>query len=221
MKFEEFLKLTQGLPLIEREHLLHQFSSRNALEVQLTRWVKQGRLVQIKRGVYLLAGPYRKIQPNEFSLSALLNKPSYISLEKALEYYDLIPEGVAVYTAVTAKKPCRWETELGVFNYQHIQRSLFWGYQAVTVSQQTGFIALPEKALLDLCYFRAGEPSRDFFEGLRLQNMEVINAERLQAFARRFEKPKMLRVAVEIGRVRDTLAAGEKTPSRKGLQKTL
>ena len=195
MNFEAFMKRVQELHVIETENAVEGFSSRNALEVQLTRWANQAKLIQLRRGLYVLSEPYRKLEPFEFFLASVIKRPSYISLEKALEYHNLIPEGVAAYTSVTTKRPGRYTTAFGNFDYRHIQVSLFWGYEAVTVNQQTAFVALPEKGLLDLFYLKPVEPSLDYLEGLRLQNVEKVNKERLLSFAKRFRKPKILQAA--------------------------
>lgn len=195
MEFETFLKQVRGLAVIESENISEGFSSRNALEVQLTRWAKQGKLVQLRRGLYVLSELYRKVDPFEFFLASVIKRPSYISLEKALEYHNLIPEGVATFTSVTTQRPGRYATRLGTFDYRHLRVFLFWGYEAVTVRHETAFVALPEKALLDLFYLKPVRPSLDYLEGLRLQNMEKVNKARLLTFARRFKKPKVLQAA--------------------------
>ena len=149
MEFGKLLKATEGLPIIESELLCAGCADPGSIKVQISRWQKAGKIIQLKRGVYLLAAPYRKTTLYEPHAAGILKRPSYISLEKALEYYDLIPEAVAVYTCVTPKRPGRFSSEVGSFDYRHIQGSLFWGYDAVTLNQQTAFWALPEKALLD------------------------------------------------------------------------
>lgn len=210
MNFETFMKRMHDLPLIETKNVLDGFSSRNALEVQMTRWAKQGKLIQLRRGLYVFSEPYRKVEPFEFFLASIIRRPSYISLEKALEYHNLIPEGVATYTSVTTQGPGRYATKLGTFDYRHIQVPLFWGYEAVTVHRETAFVALPEKALLDFFYLKPVEPSLDYLEGLRLQNVEKINPERLRGFAQRFKKQKILQAAHVIQEYRAAFQNSEK-----------
>lgn len=212
-KFEEFLTKVRGLPVIESESVSHLFSysSRNALEVQLVRWVRQGKLVRLRRGIYLLAGPYRKTEPDPLFLASLLERPSYISAEKALEYYDLIPEGIPVLTSVTPSRTGRYETPAGIFDYRHIQPSLFWGYQGVTREPgQTAFVAEPEKALLDFLYLRRERVTEDFIEGLRLQNLEKIRKGKLRQFAARFARPGLERAARLIGEYAARVKRSEK-----------
>ena len=195
MKFEEFIKLTAGLPVIDSEILLAGVSDPKPVKVQLSRWKRAGKLIQIKRGLYLLAKPYRKIEVYEPYVASILKKPSYISLEKALEYHDLIPEAVTVYTSVTTKRPDKFVSDIGVFDYRHIKASLFWGYDSVSLRNQTAFIASPEKALLDFFYFRGTNASVEYIDELRLQNLEDVDVGKLNEYARRFKKPGMRRIA--------------------------
>lgn len=210
MKWDSFLKIAGDLPVIETEHLLAGISSPKAIEVQISRWEKAGRLIQLKRGIYLLSKAYRKTELYEPYAASILKKPSYLSLEKALEYHGLIPEAVPVYTSVTTKRPARFNTKLGTFDYRHIKESLFWGYNSVSVNKQTAFIASPEKALLDLLYLKKAGASLDYIEELRLQNLKRINLGRLLEYAKRFKKQSILDGAEIIKRYVKYSKKGEK-----------
>ena len=195
MKFEEFLHRVGYLSVIDSKNLSAGMADAKALKVQLTRWVKSGKLIQLKRGIYLLAPLYRKIQAYEPHLASLLTYPSYISLEKALEFHGLIPERVTVFTSVTTKRPYLYESSAGNFEYQHIQQSLFWGYEAVTMREQTAFFACPEKALLDFFYLRKVPVTQNYIVEMRLQNVEDVSLRKLLEYAKRFGKPRMLHAA--------------------------
>ena len=195
MKFEDLLKISEHLAVIEVELLLAGIPNPNPFKVQISRWEKAGKLIQLKRGIYLLAEPYRKIEVFEPHIAAILEKPSYLSLEKALEYHGLIPEAVKTYTSLTTKRGIKFSSAAGVFSYKHIKNTLFWGYQSVTVRRQTAFIATPEKALLDLIYFHGLKISNDYLEGLRLQNIGTVNLDVLSEYAKKFKKPGVLAAA--------------------------
>ncbi|MFA5090361.1 MAG: hypothetical protein WC510_04940 [Candidatus Omnitrophota bacterium] len=193
MKLDDFIKIAGNLPVIEIELLLAGIPNPDPLKVQISRWEKAGKLIQLKRGFYLLAEAYRRIEIYEPYIASILKKPSYLSLEKALEYHGLIPEAVKVYTSVTTKRAAKFSSPIGVFSYKHIKNSLFWGYKPVTLRKQTAFIASPEKALLDLIYFNGIKISSGYLQGLRLQNIEQIDLDTLFEYARKFKKPGMLR----------------------------
>lgn len=210
MEWERFLKITGKFPVIDTENLFAGISNPDSIEVQISRWKNAGKIIQLKRGMYLLAEPYRKIEVYEPYIAAILKRPSYISLEKALEHHNLIPEAVTIYTSVTTKRQGRFVSKAGMFDYRHIKESLFWGYKSLTVNKQTAFIASPEKTLLDFFYVKRLKISLDYLQELRLQNVEKINIEKLFECARRFKKPKMLQVAEVIKDYSILYSKGEK-----------
>jgi predicted transcriptional regulator of viral defense system len=190
MRWSEFLTKVRKWPVIETNLLIKDDPD---LRVQISRWVKSNKLIQVKRGVYVLAKQYRQVNFFWPYLATILKSPSYVSLEKALEYHDLIPEGATVLTSVTSMRPGRFLSEIGVFDYRHIKPSLFWGYKSVKLNKQVGFIAEPEKALLDFFYLKAPLFSEAFVDELRLQNLENINPGRLLSYADKFRKQKIAR----------------------------
>jgi predicted transcriptional regulator of viral defense system len=195
MKYDNFFKKYKHLPIIESVMLFADNPEPESLKVQLSRWVKAGKLIQLKRGVYVFSETYNHVNVSLPYAANILKKPSYISLEKALEMHTLIPEAVKVYTSVTPMRSARFVNPLGVFNYRHIHKQLFWGYDSVAENHQVGFVASPEKALLDLFYVKRLKVTGPFLKGLRLQNMENINCDKLTQFSRRFNKPYMTRYA--------------------------
>ena len=199
MEFEDFLSRVQGFPVVDTRVLSTMDGHSLSLKVQISRWLKAGKLIQLKRGLYLLAEPYRKISPPEFYIASVLKNPSYISLEKALEYHGLIPEAVAVFTSVTTKRPESFKTPVGRYDYGHVKPSLFWGYISLNMSGQTFFMATPEKALLDFFYLKHPRVSLDYLKEMRLQNVENIKLNKLMQGARRFRKKNLVRAAQLVG----------------------
>lgn len=195
MKLDDFVNTVKDLPLVEVDNLLGGDILPDDIRVQLSRWQRAGKVEQLRRGIYLLAPAYRKIEVYEPYLAACLKRPSYISLEKALEFHNLIPEAVSVFTSITTKRTAIFKNELGVFDYRHIKNTLFWGYDSITVNKQTGFMASPEKALLDLVYFKQVKVNSAYLKGLRLENVEKINLDKLLEMAARFKKPKLIKAA--------------------------
>jgi hypothetical protein len=116
----------------------------------------------------------------------------------------MIPEFVPAVTSITTGRPQTIETPLGRFEFRHVSKKYFWGYQQVELKfGQTAFIAHPEKALLDLIYLTPGGDEIAFIEELRLQNFEQINRAVLHEFAGRFRSPKLNRALVNIERILD------------------
>jgi hypothetical protein len=81
-------------------------------------------------------------------------------------------------------------------NSRGIQPSLFYGIDyRLLANDEYAYVAMPEKALLDLIHFRPQGDSRAYIESLRLQNLESLDIERLHRLARRTGKPKLQRAA--------------------------
>ena len=163
MKWSTFLERFNDCAVIEPAMVYAGEANPGALQAQLSRWVKVGRLIKLARGKYVLAAPYRKLDLPLEHVANRLVYPSYVSIESALAWYDLIPEAVAVVTSITTGRPRVLENALGTFRYRHIRRDLFWGFASETLQGQECIVALPEKAILDLFYERwhLSAPSRE------------------------------------------------------------
>lgn len=197
MEFKQLLQETQGLPLVNTKVLSVKGVNAASLKVQISRWVKSGKLIRLKREIYLLDEPYRKVAAPEFYIANALKSPSYISLEKALEFHGLIPEAVGVFTSVTTKRPETLVTPVGRYDYRHVNPSLFFGYTSLDVGGQTVFMAIAEKALLDFFYLRHLKISFDYLTEMRLQNVGNIKVAKLTEYGRRFKKQNLMK-AIEI-----------------------
>lgn len=121
-----------------------------------------------------------------------LVRGSVVSLQSALAHYGLIPDLVPVVTSVTVRRPARWQTPLGVYEFHHIKAAWLTAYRLVEVSPgQQAFVATPEKALLDLAYLYPASDNPLYLRNLRLQNLERVNLHALQRLAEQSAKPKL------------------------------
>lgn len=187
--------------------LLSGEESVRQVRLQLSRWTKAGRLIQLRRGIYALAPTWRKVEPHSFLVANRLQRGSYVSLQSALAWHGMIPEHVPVVTSVGPSRPETIRNPLGVFQFNHLSCGLLFGYSRVeVVSRQFAFIASPEKALLDLAHLTPGADSEDYLRELRLQNAAAIRQSLLNEVAQRSGKPKLIRVAQLAG----ALLAAEK-----------
>jgi len=121
-------------------------------------------------------------------LSNYLYKPSYLSTYWALGYCGLIPERVAVCTSVTTRVPREFTNDFGVFRYSNIKQDLFFGYKSVSMDRHKVLLAEPEKALLDLCHLERRAWDRARMSGMRFQQTQLTNEQRLTDYAHRFDR---------------------------------
>ncbi|MDD5704165.1 MAG: hypothetical protein PHU23_19195, partial [Dehalococcoidales bacterium] len=181
MEFDLLLKLVGDDPIFESSLLLAGNVDPKLIYIQLSRWVKAGKIYRIRRGLYSIAPPYQKIQPHPFLVANHLQKASYVSLQSALSYYGIIPEVVNIITSVSTGRPERVKTPLGMYEFRHIKTELLFGYQMTELGGQSAFVATPEKALLDLIYLQPGGDSIAYLKELRLQNTEKLNRDLLRS----------------------------------------
>ena len=197
MRFEELLTLIGDEPVFSSSLLDVIGVSQRQARLQLVRWVNAGKLIRLRRSLYALNRPFRRIEPHPFLLANRIRKASYVSLQSALSYYSMIPEYVPVVTSVTTGRPEEVRTGLGIYAFRHMRKPLFGGFLSVTVAPgQSAFMATPEKALLDLIYLSPGGDQAAYIDGLRLQNEKALSTQALTEAARLFGSPKIDR-AVE------------------------
>lgn len=199
MKFKDFIKIYKDSPLIDAS-TFSLYGNPEDLRRQVREWVKKGYLLSLKRGLYIFSDEYRKVQPLSLFIANFLVSPSYVSLEYALGFYNLIPERVEVITSVTTKKTNTFQNCLGRFEYCSVRKELFFGFKKETDNNQEFFIALPEKTLVDYFYLNPHfEGDFSEFESLRMQNLESVDLELLNSYKPKYNKrvAKIIDVLVE------------------------
>jgi len=142
----------------------------------ITRFLNNGSITRVKKGLYVFGENYRKGTICKESLANLIYGPSYLSLEYALSYYGLIPERVEQVTSMTPLRSKTFQTPIGVFDYVHLHPSkIAVGITLIVADLQHQFlIATPEKALSDRISFHKNLTSmQDVYsfvcEGLRIE----------------------------------------------------
>ena len=127
-----------------------KYKNYNNKNTKLTRDVKAGKLIKIKRGLY-------ETNPNTpaYYLANFIYGPSYISFDFALSYYVLIPERVETVTCATFNKNKKkvYDTPFGTLIYRDVPERVFPLY--VNIIEENGYtfhLATKEKALSDKLY---------------------------------------------------------------------
>ncbi len=192
MKYEQLLQFVGNLPWFDFATVLQLSGEpRQSLRVRLYEWRKAGKLIGLRRGMYTLAEPYRRVPLHPALLSNHLYTPSYLSTHWALSFHGLIPEKTVIYTAVTSRVPRRFDNDFGNYQYSNIRQKYFFGYQAVEMSGEKVLVATPEKALLDLWHLHSGEWGAERMHEMRFQNFNAVSIERLNDDAKRFGRPRL------------------------------
>ena len=141
---------------------------------RLVEWQKKGYLKKLINKWYL----FNEVAINEnllYRISNCLLQPSYVSLASALSFYNLIPEAVYTLQAVSTRKTTKYNTAVGLFQYQTIPTSCYFGYAVVRNDNFPILMAEPEKALLDYFYLNAGLKTEEDIKAMRLNAFELEN----------------------------------------------
>ncbi|PKL50333.1 MAG: hypothetical protein CVV42_03500 [Candidatus Riflebacteria bacterium HGW-Riflebacteria-2] len=139
--------------------LMQELKDYASPRAKLTRMIKSGEIIQVRRGLFLAASEKGYSLK---SLAAIIYGPSYISFESAASYHGLIPERVSAITSATYKKNKNrsFHTPFGDFFYYYLPAAVY--PHSVSCAQENGMnflIASPEKALCDMIY-RTGKVCR-------------------------------------------------------------
>lgn len=194
MKWDIFYDKFSNCPLITPQMVYALGGDWRCVQVQMSRWVKAGKLIKLAREKYVLSPLYQKKEFSSVYVANHLVYPSYVSLEYALSFFDLIPEAVFSVTSVTPLRPVFYQTGSGNFMYRHIKQEMFWGYESQSERTKEAMIACPEKALLDIFYFWTGEISKARVTEMRFQNLEQLNIEKLLQMTQRTKNKKLLKI---------------------------
>lgn len=113
---------------------------------------QKGELIRVKKGLYIVAQSQGSAFVSRELIANHLYGPSYVSLESALAFHQLIPERVYSVRSVTIKRTKSYNTPLGVFDYRRISEAYYpIGIQQYESENNTNFLlASPEKALCDM-----------------------------------------------------------------------
>ena len=186
MKFEELLELVPPEGVFRTGQILAGERRPDDVRRQLHRWIDQGRVIQLRREVYMLRDDRAVTRPHPFVIANYLKVGSYVSLQSALSHYGMIPEYVPVTTSVTTGRPETLDTEVGRFQFRHVASRLFSRFDTLQVApQQHAFVATPEKALLDLLYLTPYSDNADYLRELRLTVPSTMES---REFVRRLHK---------------------------------
>ncbi len=188
MNFREFYKENQKILIID-SHLINQYPNPAYLRRQIVDWQRKQWLLRLRRGFYTFNDKCTLAALNPAFVANKLYYPSYVSLEWALSYYQLIPERVCTLTSVSTRKTALFTNTLGNFSYQKIKTEFFYGFN----EQNSALIASPEKALIDFFYFNKANSdlSFEYFDSLRLQNLEILDFARMSSLLAKYKDSKI------------------------------
>ncbi len=193
MEFRKIAKAYENAPL-SRHLVMDILTDYKRPNDKISELMKEGELIAVRRGLYV-PGPEADLSlPEPFLIANHLRGPSYVSLETALSYWNLIPERVYEVSSVTIKTSKKYKTPVGRFSYQHLPSPYYsFGIKSLQLSEkQHVLIASPEKALCDKVVLTSGitlrsiKQTRDFLlEDLRMDDeiLRTLDVSLIQSWA--------------------------------------
>lgn len=195
--------LVRTLPYFTFDDLVGVEKNRDYLKILFSRYAKAGKLIRLKKGVYVTKEYLDSIRSKnaypaylEF-LAAIIYSTSYLSLEYILSKHSLLTEEVVNFTAITKHKTARFTNQLGTYLYHKIKDRLFAGFRPTTISSLIIFKATKAKALFDYIYLRKNIlVNSESIKELRL-NLENLNKKEwneLKEYVNLEDSPKMKQI---------------------------
>lgn len=171
MRFRDFEAWLKGLPIFNLNDV-RKFAP-GFHRQQLSNWHNQGMIKHFAGGYYLL--PDTPVDETLLFMAAnKLYDPSYVSLESALAYYQVIPETVMGVTSIGSRKTRLYESAWGLFSYRSVKPVYMFGYRVVEIDQGRKFkMAVLEKAVLDYLYLNSNIHSSLDFEAFRWNQSQL------------------------------------------------
>ncbi len=112
--------------------------------------------------------------------------PAYVSFWSALSRHEMIDQIPRQISIASLDRARRIATTVGTYEIHHLAPELFGGYDG---SEETGYLATPDKALFDAVYVRAVTGSRAFFPELSLP--EDFDDAEIKQWIGRIETPRL------------------------------
>lgn len=164
---------------------------------------KKGELIRLKKGLYVVSPVVHR---QALSLELIANHlygPSYVSCERALSFYKLIPERVYTTRSMTIKRSRNFLTPLGKFDFITTNTDYYSiGIRNEIIYDELAYmIASPEKAICDML---ATTP------GLRLQSVKAMQVYleedlRIDFSSTEALNPEVVRQCIEVGKKKTEL----------------
>lgn len=176
------LGLIRDLPYFTVDDLKDVIGDKNYLRILLFRFLKGGKIIRLKKGMYVSKEFVEKIKnTNAYSdylefLASAIYEPAYLSLDYILYENNLLTEIPANFTLVSKNKTKFFGNNFGNFIYHSIKDELFCGFSVIRKDNFVIYKATKAKALFDFLYFRKNLiVNEEYFDELRL-NLENFSA---------------------------------------------
>lgn len=207
MDFRKRIKKYAEAP-ISRHLILELLSDYQRPNDKISELLKGKELISVRRGLYITGPKMDLPTPEPFLIANHLRGPSYVSLESALSYWNMIPERAYEISSVTIKTSKLYKTQVGRFSYQRLKIPYYsYGIKHIAYSpKQNILIASREKALCDKVVLtskinlRSIKQTQEFLmEDLRMDSevLRTLDTEVMESWIKNAPKKSSLKMLIE------------------------
>ncbi|MFH1452438.1 MAG: hypothetical protein ABIH00_00440 [Armatimonadota bacterium] len=187
-KISKIMSLVENLPYFTIDDISAVESDKTYLKILFSRYKKSGRIINLKKGVYVCSSYTDKLKMHglfssyiEF-VSNILYSSSYISLDYILYKHNILTEIPINFTCISLNKTKVFSNNFGRFFYHKIKDKLFCGFKIIKEGKFAIYKATKAKALFDYLYLRKNIlKNKESIDELRL-NMSAFNKKDLSEF---------------------------------------
>jgi predicted transcriptional regulator of viral defense system len=192
--------LRMGRPIIETREAAARLGVSISRASHLLRSLELSGLVRrLRPGLWAL-----RPQVDPFTVPPYLTAPlpAYVSFWSALAFHGMIEQVPREISVASLDRARRVNTSLGTFSIHHLVPVLFGGYAG---SDESGYLAVPEKALFDTVYLRVARGGQVLLPELTIP--DGFQRDALEAWVGRVARPR-LRTLVSRGLAKALIGAG-------------
>lgn len=156
----------------------------DAANKTLNRLARAGLVSRIRHGLWAV-GP--RIDPMLLPDRLTAPYPSYVSLQSALYFHEMISQIPQVTYVVSLDRTRRIRTSVGTFSIHHVAPELFGGFDILESGVK---LATPEKALVDVFYL-SGTRTRLFVALPELELPRGFRAKKARDWSQRIPSSRL------------------------------
>lgn len=194
---------------IKKEDLIHLLGNSIDIDSWIAQRIEQEELIPLTEDFYVVAHRCKDAPDPLEQIANHLYEPSYVSLEWALAYYGMIPEGVYNVSSITTNETKSFKTSLCWFFYEFLEPYRFnIGITHIQNSIGGFLMATPEKALADLIHLRSNdldvnELVVDLLEGRRIDesDLEKLNKNHLLEIEKQYQSQAVTNLVLAVDKI--------------------
>ncbi len=154
----------------------------------VTKLVKNGWLIRIKRGLYAVSDLSTRgfLSLSPYVVANLLVPDSYVSFESALQHYGMFDQLTDKTVSVSLKRYKAVKLAGTEYSFVKTKPEYYLGWQDIQVGSLTARVAAPEKALIDMVNFHKSQYSIDLVIEKLLEHKTELDLSRLTDYINGF-----------------------------------